>query len=210
MRSLRLFVPSFLLLGATLLAAGCDSNGTTQPDPDVRPTEALNFLRPAPDAPPLANPSVQFWARRGEDRDVFIYHRPRPGETDSTEFMHFRVRSETLLRRPDGSLFQEGDSVLISVRVVDPARLILDFQPSGLRFSTEHPAELEISFEEANDDYDGDGDVDDDDDRAEQRLSVWRQEAPGLPWYRMATIVELELDEVDVELTGFTGYAIAF
>lgn len=209
MRSLRSILPSFLLLAATLLAAGCDS-GSTEPDPDVRPTELLNFLRLAPDAPPLANPTVQFWAVRGQDRDVFIYFRPRPGETDSTEFVEFRVRAETLLRRPDGTLFQNGDSVLIRVQVVDPARLILDFQPSGLRFSPEHPAELEISFSEADDDYDRDGDVDEDDDRVEQQLSVWRQEAPGLPWYRMATIVELELDEVDVDLTGFTGYAIAF
>lgn len=209
MRSPRSILASLVLLGGALLAGGCGSGGT-EPDPDVRPTDGLTFLRLAPDAPPLANPTVQFWAVRGEDRDVFIYHRPRAGETDSTEFMHFRVRAETLLRRPDGSPFQQGDSILIRVQVVDPARLILDFQPSGLRFSTEHPAELEISFAEADDDFDRDGDVDDDDDRAEQRLSVWRQEAAGLPWYRMATIVELELDEVDVELSGFTGYAIAF
>lgn len=198
----------FLALSIPAFMAACES--TTDPDPDVRPTEALTFLRPAADAPPLANPSVQFHAVRGDDREVFIYYRPRPGETDSSEFVHFRVPGEALLRRPDGTAFQEGDSVLISMRVVDPARLILEFQPSGLRFSQEHPAELEISFAEADDDLDDDGDVDERDEEAEQKLSVWRQEAPGQPWYRMATVVELEIDEVDVDLFGFTGYAIAF
>jgi hypothetical protein len=209
MRSLRL-APAFLIVAAAALFATACDDGPSGPDPDVRLTEELTFIRPAADAPPLANPSVQFYAKRGEDRDVFIYYRPRPGETDSTEFMHFRVRAEALLTRPNGTAFQPGDSVLISVNVIDPSRLILDFQPSGLRFSQDHPAELEISFEEADDDLDGDGDIDDRDLDNERKLSVWRQEAPGQPWYRMATIVEYELNEVDVDLFGFSGYAIAY
>lgn len=205
-------VPALLLFaaGTLLLGSGCGSEPPTSPEGESRPTEALTFLRPAPDAPPIANPLVQFYAKRGETREVFIYHRPRAGESDSSEFVQFRVPAEALLRRPDGTLFQQGDSVLITMRVIDPARLIIDFQPSGLRFATAKPAELEISFEEANDDLDGDGDVDRDDDEAKRRLSIWRQEAPGQPWFRMASIVEFDLDEVEADLFGFSGYAIAF
>lgn len=197
-----------LLLSAAVLGACGDE--PTDPDPDIRPTEALRFLRPAPDAPPLANPEVSFWAKRGDSREVVIHYRPRPGRTDSTEFMRFRVPDETLDRRPDGTAIQLGDSVLITVRVVDPARLILDFQPSGLRFTPTKPARLKITFAEANDDLDGDGDVDSSDDSIEGKLAIWRQEAPGQPWFRLASIRHFETDEVEADLAGFTGYAIAF
>lgn len=194
---------------ATLaLLAACDDG--TAPDQDTRPTEALNFLRPSPDAPPLANPEVTFWAKRGDDREATIYYRPRPGETDSLEFVFLKIAGEALYRRPDGTLFQHGDSVRITMRVADPARLIIEFEPTGLQFSPTKPAELEISFHEANDDVDGDGDLDDDDDDARRQLSLWRQERPGHPWVRIGSIIDFDLEEVDADLFGFSGYAIAF
>lgn len=198
-----------LLLAAAV--AACDStDGPTTPDPDVRPTEQLRFLRPAADAPPLVSNEVRFWAKRGQDREVFMYYRPRPGRTDSTEFVRFKVPGSSLERRPDGTLFQQGDSVLITLKIADPSRLILDFQPSGLRFAASAPARLKISFADANDDYDGDGDVDSNDSQSKQQFAIWRQEAPGLPWYKMTSRLELSTEEIEADLVGFTGYAIAF
>lgn len=196
------------VLCAALLIGGCGRS--TEPADTTRPTEALTFLRPAPDAPSIANPRVSFYAKRGEDRDVTIYYRPRLGQSDSTEFVEFRVNASSLQALPDGRMLHPGDSVLITLTVVDPARMIIDFQPSGLRFSSLDPAELEISFAEANDDLDGDGDVDADDERARRVLSIWRQESPGARWVRIGSVVDLELDEVEAELTGFSGYAVAF
>lgn len=201
---------AMVALAAMIAIAGCNANDPTEPNPDVKPSEALRFLRPAADAPPLANPVVSFYAKRGDSREIFIYYRPRPGRTDSTEFVRFRIPDETLDRRPDGTSFQLGDSILITVRVADPARLILDFQPSGLRFTPGKPARLKISFSEANDDLDGDGDVDSGDNSVEGQLAIWKQEAPGLPWFRQASIRHLELDEIEADLFGFTGYAIAY
>ena len=201
-----------IALGVVLLGtlAGCGADGVSSPDGEIRPAEALHFLRPAADAPPLANPMLSFWAKRGEDREAFMYYRPRAGRTDSSTFMRFKVSASSLDRRPDGSVIQMGDSVLITIRVSDPARLILDFQPSGLRFTSAQPADLKLDFSESSHDFDGDGDEDADDDRAEQALRIWKQEAPGLPWIRVASVTEFSLEELEADILGFTGYAIAY
>ena len=139
-----------------------------------------------------------------------MYYQPRPGRSDSTVFMRFKVSASSLDRRPDGSVIQMGDSVLITIRVADPSRLILDFQPSGLRFSAAQPADLKLVFRESNHDFDGDGDEDADDDRAKASLRIWKQEAPGLPWMRLTSTTEFSLEELEADLLGFTGYAIAY
>ena len=44
----------------------------------------------------------------------------------------------------------------------------------------------------------------------ESLLAIWRQEAPGQPWFKMSSKVAFEIDEIEVDVTGFTGYAIAY
>ncbi|HET9010438.1 MAG TPA: hypothetical protein VFN38_01425 [Gemmatimonadaceae bacterium] len=199
-------------VGVALLGAlsGCDSGGPTAADGDIRPADAMHFLRPAVTAPPLANPSVAFYAVRGEDREAFIYYRPAAGSADSSYFVRFKVPGASLERRPDGSLIPPGDSVLITINVSDPSRLIVDFQPSGLRFSASTPAELKLDFGEASHDIDGDGDEDAEDVARETQLSIWKQEAPGLPWVRLTSVVDFSAEEVEAKVIGFTGYAIAY
>ncbi|MEO7712848.1 MAG: hypothetical protein ABIV10_08020 [Gemmatimonadaceae bacterium] len=201
-----------LALGTLLFGAlsGCASDGALSPDGDIRSAEELHFLRPAADAPLLANPMLSFYAKRGEDREAFMYYQPRPGRSDSSVFMRFKVSATSLDRRPDGTVIQMGDSVLITIRLADPARLILDFQPSGLRFSVSKPADLKLDFRESSHDFDGDGDQDADDDRAKTALRIWKQEAPGLPWVRLASVTNFSLEELEADILGFTGYAIAY
>lgn len=196
-----------VLLAAAALAACDDSTGARVVQ---RPEAELAFLRPAADAPPLAQIAATFWAVRGEDREVRLSYRPRQGETDSTDFLRFRVRDETLLELPGGLPIALGDSVLITVTVIDPARLIVEFQPAGLLFSSAEPAELELRYPEADHDFDDDGDVDDDDDRIEQQLRIWRQESIGDPWVQLSGSIRADIDEVKADLTGFTRYAIAY
>lgn len=208
MRDLRTAAPLAAFTALLLAAAGCGES--TSPEDESRPTEALNFLRPAPDAPPIANPVVSFYAKRGENREATIWYRPRPGEADSSEFVSFEVPGGALDRLPNGAAIAPGDSVLITIRVIDPARLIVDLQPTGLRFSQSTPAQLEISFAEAHDDLDGDGDLDGDDARARQSFYIWRQERAGDPWVRIGSITDFDFEEVEADLFGFSGYAIAF
>lgn len=199
------YAPAVLL---TLLVGGC-GDGATDPADGV-PESALTFLRPSVSAPALVSTVATFWAKRGEDREVKLYYRPRPDRADSTEFLEFEVPAAALATRPDGRAFAVGDSVLISVRVVDPATLKVEFAPAGLRFSPNSPARLEISLAETDDDLDRDGDVDAADGGLQPRLSIWRQEQAGQPWHKQSSVVVQDLDEVEADIFGFTAFAVAY
>jgi hypothetical protein len=197
---LRTSVP--VLLAAALLFAGC--RGVTDPDGGVD-EDALVFLRAAADAPPLETHEVSFWAVKGEDRRAEIRYLYPGGGT--AKCLRFRVRPEALHRHPDGTLVRMGDSVRITIRVLDPAQFRFAFSPAGLRFDPRAPAELEVSYRYADRDFDGDGVVDERDDAFE--FGFWKQEAPGQRWRRVPSVRFHELADVDAEVTGFTAYALA-
>ena len=191
-----------LLTALLLVVAACGDS----PNQPRRGTEDLTFLRLAENAPALANTSITFTHVQGQDSEARIYF---VGQPDDDEFLRFRIDDDTRVRRPNGQLLLPGQSVDITIRIVDMERLIFEFEPSGLRFEGE-PAELKLDFENADDDLDADGTIDDDDAAARRALSWWRQEAPGLPWFRMASFVFDEIDEIDADVFGFTNYAVAY
>jgi hypothetical protein len=195
-----------MLLLAVLNLTACGESTST----GGKRTEDLRFLRLAPDAPPLAAQTATFHAKVGEDREVRMFFRPRPGESDSTEFLRFRVDAGSLWRRPDGSTFAVGDSVLITITMIDLSRLILDFQPSGLRFNVQRPAELKIRYENADHDFDDDGDEDEGDVLLEGSFNVWKREDATQPWFPLGSIRHLEIDEVEADILGFTNHALAY
>ena len=192
----------------SLGAAGCQDG--TAPAPVSRPAEQLHFIRPAPNAAPLPDTAVSFWAKRGDDRELRLYYNPQSGSTSGEAFLRFSVPAAALAQRPDGSAIAVGDSVLISVRVIDPSRLIIEFQPSGLRFSTASPARLRFELAETDSDINGDGLVNAQDDALKLQLSFWRQEAPGAPWLKVTSAVFTDLNEVEANVFGFSGYALAY
>ncbi len=177
---------------------------------NIAPAEGPRFLRPAPDAPPLAQTRVRFHAVRGETRQVRIMYHARPGASDSTEFLRFEVPSQSLWRRPNGRLVAVGDSVLIRLTVIDTVRLIVMFEPTGLRFTPEHPAHLRMSYAETDDDIDRDGDVDAMDDALELNLRIWRQEEIGDPFVALESLVDKMREVVSASISGFTNYAIGY
>lgn len=200
----RLVFPLFLL--ALLATAGCDDpvrSGT-----ETRPESELVFLRTTPDAPPLERQTVSFVARKGENAVAEIRY-VRTEQYDEGKCLEFRVPGDALLRYPDGRSFQKGDSVRITITVVDPARFIFRFEPSGLKFSPERPAEMRVSYRWADRDHNGDGVVDERDRPVEESFAVWHQEREGLPWSRIATARLKDLQEVRAELRGFSKYALA-
>lgn len=181
---------------ALVAACGGDSTG-----PDDGMLEAdLHFLRPAADAPPLAQTSVTFWAYRDRQSEGDIWYRPRPGHNDSTEFVEFKV--------PDRSISQ--DSVQITITVVDQENLVVQFEPSGLQFDPRRPARLKFEYAEADDDINDDGLVDQTDEQLKPLLSVWRREQAGQPWFKVPSISIEVSDEIEADITGFTHYAIAY
>ena len=188
---------NYLLLA--LLTAACGD--TTDPIDDGATDEQLNFVRFASSGA-VAERTKSFWAVRGEERELEIDY------ANGEDFLEFEVKDETLLRRPNGTAFAEGDSVLITVTLDPENRIVLDFQPSGLVFNPAEPARLKISYRQGDDDIDDDGDHDDEDERLEQRLRIWQRELPGQPWMPLATL-RLDEDDLEARIFGFTGFAMA-
>lgn len=185
------------------------SQGSLTPSPELTATTP-HFLRAAADAPSIANPVVKFYAKKGRRQTVFMLYHARPGRRDSTDLIRFRVREQSLLRRPDGTPIRSGDSVLITLRLVDPDRLIVDFQPAGLRFNPQDPADLRIRWNETNPDVNRDGRVNQQDELLLQQLKIWKRESSTQPWIRTPSIVNVPSEECELDVTGFTRYAVAY
>jgi hypothetical protein len=120
------------------------------------------------------------------------------------------VDAASLLSRPDGTPIQVGDSVLITVTIPDPALVQFQFQPTGLKFDPNVPAQLKVEYAEADRDYNEDGREDGADDAIKEQLAIWRQEQTGQSYYKVNTVNVAALDECNANLTGFTRYAIAY
>ena len=101
-------------------------------------------------------------------------------------------------------------SVLITVSLIDPVALKLDFQPSGLRFSSHDQAVLKLNFGETLRDLNGDGVIDAADAAIQATFRIWRKESALDPWIPLSSSVSAELNEVQANILGFTGYACAY
>ena len=198
-------------LAVAALAANISCSDTTAPDdPSERAATDLRLLAAPYGTPALATTQTSFYAVKGRNAGVDVWYRPREGRSDSTKFLEFRLGGSSLERRPDGTLIAPGDSVLITLTITDPTHFIIDFQPSGLQFSSNDRPRLKISFAACGDDLNYDGKVDAVDASMVSSLSVWRQEVPFQPWFKMSSTVSASVKDVDTELSGFTGYALMY
>ena len=198
-------------LAVAMLATVLSCNDATAPDGvnERSPTD-LRLLAAPYGTPPLVTTQTSFYAVKGKTSGVDIWYRPRAGRTDSTKFLEFRLGASSLDRRPDGSIIATGDSVLIWLTVVDPQHFIIDLQPSGLAFAAGDQPRLKISFAACGDDLNYDGKVDAADAALQSSLSLWRQEAPFKPWFKISSTVLAATKDVEAPLGGFTGYAIEY
>ena len=122
--------------------------------------------------------------------------------------LEFEVRDKALLRRPNGTLFLPGDSILITVTLDSSDRYIVHFEPSGLVFNPLDPAHLEINYKHADRDIDDDGDEDSEDLLIESQLRFWQQERAGQPWIALSTL-RIDDDDLETNVLSFTGFAMA-
>jgi hypothetical protein len=191
--------PLVLLALAALAACGGDSTAPTQIQ---KPTSDLHFIRLSTGAPPLEATTISFYAVKGQDREVRLQLR------DGSDFLRFRVFANSLDKRPDGTAIAPGDSILITITVPDPTTFAADFQPAGLKFSA--PARLQFEFADCDKDLNGDGVVTAADTALIPQISTWRQETLAAPWVKIASTVEIEINEVQADISGFSGYALAY
>ncbi len=192
-----------------LMTLACSESTAPSDDTDLRPPAELNILQLAQNAPPLFNPIISFYAIRGEDREGRIFFQDAGGGRGN-EYLRLKIDGASLLTHPDGTPFAVGDSILITVTVVDVQQILFELEPSGLRFDPLQPVELEIDYGEADDDFNEDGVVNAADDEIEDVLAIWRQETPGGVFERLGSVTIKDLEEIEADLLGFSRYAIAY
>lgn len=196
---------SAILIGALVVACG-DQTG---PGGEERPASDLNILRLAAAAPPLEATAVAFYAYQGRQSEGRLFFRAADGSRGE-EYLRLTFDNESLITGPSGNVLLPGDSVLITITVVDVTRILFDMQPSGIVFNPLHRPQLEIRYQEADHDFNADGVENENDAEIESRLDLWRQEVLTGPFVRLAAALEVETDRVSGELAGFTRYAIAY
>ena len=204
-------VPAFrILLPALLAVAAASCSDSNSPPPDTsKPPSELSVVHVAPTSTPLFNTTVSFYAKRGENSEGSISFQDAGGG-EGEEYVRLRIDANTLLALPTGDAILPGDSVLITLTVVDATEMLFDLQPTGLKFNPADPAELKIHYDHANGDINDDGVSNGLDDSLEHTLAIWRQENPGDPFVRLTSAVTFETDEATADLTGFSRYALAY
>ena len=199
-----------LLLSAMALPLLSCTDSTVPNGVDTRDPTDLRLLSAPYGTPPLARTSLSFYAIKGKPATAEIWYRAKPGASDSSRFLVFQVGAGSLVNHPDGTPITAGDSVQITVTVTDQSHFVVDFQPSGLRFSAADQPTLTISFAACGEDLNYDRVVDAKDQAIMDALSFWRQESPFQPWSKVPSAVVQSVKEVNAQLGGFTGYAVEF
>ncbi len=211
MRAPRLLLPFAL----ALFAAGCVDE--TGPSPAAAPLplasvasySGVHILRQAATAPRLQAYRVSFWARRGTQTTVGVNYRRAPGQIWGDPFLRFRIPINGLAAGANGVPLARGDSVRITL-TIDSLSFAVDFQPSGVVFSTSSPAQLAIWYQDANPDLNGDGVVDGTDEMLEQQLAIWGRGGKTDPWKQLASRNDTTQQYVASAIYHFSQYAVSW
>jgi hypothetical protein len=199
MRIQRSFTAFAAAAALALAALGCNDtlggDGGGDGTGDTRAETQLNVLTLRDGVEP-AETETSFWAVRGEQAEGSLEL------SNGEDYVRLRLDDASLLTRPDGTPFLNGDSVLITIRVVNEDQLLFELQPEGLRFNPLDPAELRIRYLDAAELNAGTAD--------EDRLDIWRQPTLGDLFERLGTARFKSEGEVRADLHGFSRYAVAY
>lgn len=195
---------------AVAIAAACTDTAADPPPPPPVPSSQLHFVLLDSTAPELLADSVSFYAKLGEDREASLFFKGAAPSDTGEEFLRFKVPAQSLFRRPNGTPFQPGDSIQITIKVLDRRKFLFDFQPAGLVFSPLEPARLEIEYHHADHDYDGDGVVTAADSMIQTELGIWQQTPPDTLWTKLSSLNLEEFEELQGTVPHFTDHALAW
>jgi hypothetical protein len=151
---------------------------------------------------------ASFWAFT--DRDSRLTVNALSDDGTWQPYATVSIRRGSLLSRPDGTSFAFRDSIEITLSV-DPAELRVELEPSGLKLNPLVPAQLSISYEGADPDFNGDGLVNGLDDYITQvLLGVSVQALPGDPWTAIPSYNDIVNRVLSADLRHFSGYAVSW
>lgn len=185
-----------------ILTSGCGERVTSPIQPSLL-TNDLTFYRFDAAAFEHVPRHASFWAVKGENRRLVLHY-----SDTKAEFLRFDVGAESLSLRPDGTRFEDGDSVRISVEVDAEGLMVFRFAPSGLKFNASQPARLTIDRKRSDPDIDRNGYVGLGDALLDLRSGIWKQELPLLPWLKVPSINLFgNISRADVH--DFTGFGMA-
>jgi hypothetical protein len=184
---------------AVLALAACGGDSTPLPTsnaaPSLRTAERPGdprFLRHERGVN-TPHSTATMWAVRGQERSMTIRY------PDGTPHVTFRVGPQTLERDAAGRPLAAGDSVQITMRLVNPSVFAVEMQPAGIRFAADAPAQLEFNLARAG--------------RAAVRsnsLAMWRQEARTGPWELIPATFDFQRQTATAPIPGLTIYAIIY
>ncbi len=168
----------------------------------------IHTLQQASTAPPLETYQVSFWAYVGKASTVTVNYQPAAGQSLGQPFLRFDIPKHGLVAGAGGKPLKRGDSVSVSL-AIDSVSFSVHFQPSGVLFSTNFPANLAIWYENANPDLNGDGVVDAIDQTLKQQLALWYH-APKTHWSRLSSTNDTKQALVSTPLYHFSEYAVSW
>jgi hypothetical protein len=200
----RAFVPL-----AVLTLATCSGSGDPTTAPETRPADQLNIVWLASNHPGFYGTSVSFWARENQDAEGSLYFKDDNGQRGE-EYARLRIRQGSLKAYPDGRLFGAQDSVLVTMRVADDTKIIIELLPSGLQFNASSPAELQLEYDNDDPDLNHDGVVNATDQTLQNQLAAWVQEVLNGPFAKAASVNTESLQEIEATLLGFSRLAVAY
>lgn len=206
------------LLGGLLLAMlawGCRDQTSPLAPPVPAPmaqslaSRTIPILQQAKTAPPLQTYQVSFWAHVGIASTVSVRYQPTFGQLVGDPFLYFNVPKNSLVAGADGVPLGRGDSVYVTL-TIDPSSFLVDFQPSGVLFAQNAPAQLALWYGNANLDLNGNGVIDGNDKILQQQLAIWYQEAGSSAWFKQLSRNDTTHTLVGTLLYHFSEYAVSW
>jgi hypothetical protein len=154
--------------------------------------QSISFVRHV-DGPSLSRQAVSFWAVPGETRTATL------GYADGTPLATLTIPQDALRRDASGQLIARGDSIHITMTLLDRKTFAVRFEPAGLRFVQQAPAVLSFNLARAGTKALGSG-----------SLSMWKQETPESEWTLVPSFVDRSARTLTAHIDGFTVYALSY
>ena len=206
--------PALSLLAAALVSGAIACSSSTETSNPPIPADSLSFLQLADTAPALCSDTVSALFTKGVSQEIALGFPENgdiancPGNTE--DFVRLKLDGQSLLAYPDSTLFQDGDTVTITLSWVGSDSILFHLEPSGLTFDPQHRAELKIEYAEASSDLNHDGNTNAQDDQIEQQIDIYREATPGAGYTKVGTAKLEDSDEIEAKLSSFSRYAIAY